>query len=182
MTKSGRRPAAAASRRSTRTQKLWKVDIQLAIGPPLRRASVRAFISPAALFVKVTARIRSEGTPWSSTRWAMRWVMTRVFPLPAPARMRTGPSVASTASRCCGLRPARKGGVRGKRLLDRDRLREVAGLVDVAPGPDRQVVGQELQGQDHQERRPELVFGGDLEDRVPGGVEERTQPGVGSRD
>ncbi len=40
----------------------------------------------------------------------MRWVMTRVFPLPAPARMSTGPSVASTASRCCGLRPERKGG------------------------------------------------------------------------
>ena len=29
--------------------------------------------------------------------------MTRVLPLPAPARMSTGPSTASTASRCCGL-------------------------------------------------------------------------------
>src|SRR5215475_7281224 len=29
--------------------------------------------------------------------------MTRVFPLPAPARMSTGPSVVSTASRCCGF-------------------------------------------------------------------------------
>src|SRR5580698_2215124 len=29
--------------------------------------------------------------------------MTRVLPLPAPARMSTGPSVVSTASRCCGL-------------------------------------------------------------------------------
>src|SRR5204862_4121286 len=63
----------------------------------------------AALFVKVTARMASEGTPFSRTRWAMRWVMTRVLPLPAPARMRTGPSVARTASRCCGFRPLRRG-------------------------------------------------------------------------
>ena len=38
----------------------------------------------------------------------MRWVITRVLPLPAPARISTGPSVASTASRCCALRPARR--------------------------------------------------------------------------
>jgi hypothetical protein len=36
-------------------------------------------------------------------------VITRVLPLPAPARMRTGPSVARTASRCWALRPASKG-------------------------------------------------------------------------
>src|SRR5271154_3812019 len=29
--------------------------------------------------------------------------MTRVFPDPAPARISTGPSTASTASRCCGF-------------------------------------------------------------------------------
>ncbi len=34
--------------------------------------------------------------------------MTRVLPLPAPARMSTGPSVVSTASRCCGLSWSRK--------------------------------------------------------------------------
>src|ERR1700683_471032 len=34
--------------------------------------------------------------------------MTRVFPLPAPARIRTGPSVVSTASRCCGFSCSRK--------------------------------------------------------------------------
>ena len=37
----------------------------------------------------------------------MRWVMTRVLPLPAPARISTGPSTASTASRWLGLSPAR---------------------------------------------------------------------------
>src|SRR3954465_13455599 len=34
----------------------------------------------------------------------MRYVMTRVLPDPAPARMRSGPSVCVTASRCSGFR------------------------------------------------------------------------------
>src|ERR1022692_4879187 len=34
--------------------------------------------------------------------------MTRVLPLPAPARISRGPSVQATASRCGGLRPLRK--------------------------------------------------------------------------
>src|ERR1022692_2902153 len=34
--------------------------------------------------------------------------MTRVLPLPAPARINTGPSVVSTASRCCGFSWSRK--------------------------------------------------------------------------
>src|SRR5579864_261206 len=38
----------------------------------------------------------------------MRYVITRVLPLPAPARIRTGPSVVSTASRCCGFSWSRK--------------------------------------------------------------------------
>src|SRR5579871_3423979 len=38
----------------------------------------------------------------------MRCVMTRVLPLPAPARTRIGPSVCSTAWRCRGFRPSRK--------------------------------------------------------------------------
>src|SRR5581483_11283198 len=33
----------------------------------------------------------------------MRYVITRVLPLPAPARISTGPSTVSTASRCCGF-------------------------------------------------------------------------------
>src|SRR6266566_3118953 len=38
----------------------------------------------------------------------MRRVMTRVLPLPAPARMRSGPSVCITASRWAGVRSASK--------------------------------------------------------------------------
>src|SRR5581483_11925154 len=34
--------------------------------------------------------------------------MTSVFPLPAPAKINTGPSVVSTASRCCGFSWSRK--------------------------------------------------------------------------
>src|SRR5439155_25967307 len=37
--------------------------------------------------------------------------MTRVFPLPAPARTRSGPSVRATASRWAGLSRARSGSV-----------------------------------------------------------------------
>src|SRR4051794_36390542 len=40
--------------------------------------------------------------------------MTRVFPLPAPASSSKGPSVWSTASRCCGFKPARKSMTSGR--------------------------------------------------------------------
>src|SRR4051794_6504064 len=36
----------------------------------------------------------------------MRWVMVRVLPVPAPARMQTGPSTAEAAVRCSSSRPA----------------------------------------------------------------------------
>src|SRR5215218_4219662 len=39
----------------------------------------------------------------------MRCVSARVFPLPAPATMSTGPSVCSTASDWMSLRPSSKG-------------------------------------------------------------------------
>src|SRR6185295_14008194 len=158
-----------------RTQRLWKVEIQLFTDWPGRSASVRAFISPAALLVNVTARTRSEGTPLSSTRCAMRCVMTRVLPLPAPARMSTAPSVASTASRCCGFSPASSADSPVScpgcvavllKLFDGDGLGQVAGLVDVPAGAHRRMVGEELQGEDHQQRRPDLVHRGHVHDLV----------------
>ncbi|MEZ4462140.1 MAG: hypothetical protein R3E66_20945 [bacterium] len=48
----------------------------------------RSRISAQALFVNVIAVAR-DGRPVDTT--AMRWVMTRVFPLPAPARMSRRP-------------------------------------------------------------------------------------------
>src|SRR4051812_26099823 len=62
----------------------------------------RSCISRAALLVKVTARTLPGLTPFS-IRCAIRKVMTRVLPVPAPARINTGPSVVWTAARCGGL-------------------------------------------------------------------------------
>ena len=70
------------------------------------RAS-RARISPAALSVKVTARIWSERTAPDETCQAIRRVIVVVFPEPAPARMQTGPRTASAARRCSSFRPSR---------------------------------------------------------------------------
>src|SRR5213592_956142 len=64
---------------------------------------MRVRISPAALFVNVTAKIRCGAIPCFVMRWAIRAVRTRVFPEPAPARTRSAPPGCSTASRCCGL-------------------------------------------------------------------------------
>ena len=50
----------------------------------------RSRISLADLFVNVTARMFSGGMP-SLIMWAMRAVIVRVLPVPAPARMSTGP-------------------------------------------------------------------------------------------
>src|SRR5215813_580045 len=38
----------------------------------------------------------------------MRWVITRVLPLPGPAKISTGPRVVVTASRCGSFNPASK--------------------------------------------------------------------------
>src|SRR5690606_22541570 len=64
-------------------------------------------ISPAALLVKVRARIDSGATPYSSIRFAIREVRTRVFPEPAPASTRRGPSKCSAATRCSGFSRSR---------------------------------------------------------------------------
>jgi hypothetical protein len=66
-------------------------------------ALTRSRISPAALFVKVRRRMDSGATP-SARRRATRQVSVRVFPDPAPAMTRTGPSPASTTAICWPLR------------------------------------------------------------------------------
>src|SRR4051794_1436730 len=43
----------------------------------------------------------------------MRWVSTRVLPEPAPARISSGPSPCTTASRWGGLRPASSSSILG---------------------------------------------------------------------
>src|SRR5438067_512404 len=71
-------------------------------------ASTRSLISWAALLVKVIARIWPGWAAPVATRCAMRWVSTRVLPLPAPARIRSGPPACRTASRWGSFRPSRK--------------------------------------------------------------------------
>src|SRR6188474_1297597 len=92
-----------------RTHAEWKVDTHIfsATGPT--RAPTRDFISSAALFVNVMARISNGLMPWAWIRWAIRWVRTRVLPDPAPAITSSGPSWCSTASRWSGFSPSRIG-------------------------------------------------------------------------
>src|SRR5579864_176503 len=68
--------------------------------------------------------------------------MTRVLPLPAPARMSSGPSVLSTASRCCGLSWSKKDKLLCLRFFRPLRRAPFAGtiLAQKFPGVDAQFV------------------------------------------
>ena len=61
-------PRCAASRRRMRTQAEWKVDTHIALARPPTSAATRSFISPAALLVKVIARIAPGCTLRSPSR------------------------------------------------------------------------------------------------------------------
>src|SRR3970040_576903 len=133
-------------------------------------------------------------------------MMTRVFPDPAPARMRRGPSVWRTASRWGGFSSARyasgctvikgqrkflsirvrlcAGGDEGARWerarfrsLHSDALGEIAGLIDIAPLADGDVVGEQLQRHHHEDR-------GEMRSRCRDGdavIDQRAKFGVASR-
>ena len=96
----GRSPRARMSWESAAE---WKVR---ASTPSTPSASSRRRISPAALSVKVTARISSERNAPEATCCAIRRVIVVVLPEPAPARMQTGPRTASAARRCSGFSPS----------------------------------------------------------------------------
>ncbi len=80
----------------------------LATRPPTR-PSTRSAISRDALFVNVIDRMAPGFTRSSRIRYATRCVNARVFPEPAPATMRTGPSVWRTASAWMSFRPSSRG-------------------------------------------------------------------------
>src|SRR5680860_719218 len=103
---SGRRPLPSCGRkwRSCAQAAAWKVAARIVPGTPSSRSRWRS--SPAALSVKVTASTSDGEATSASTWWAMRWVIVRVLPVPAPARMHTGPCSASAAWRWAGLSPA----------------------------------------------------------------------------
>ena len=75
-----------------KTKKFFVVLTQILSLPRPTSLSTRSRISPAALLVKVIARIFQGATP-CSIRYATRCVSTRVLPEPAPAKIRSGPSV-----------------------------------------------------------------------------------------
>src|SRR5436190_7550961 len=158
-------------------------------------AVTRARISSAALFVKVTASTSSGLACPSPMRYAARLVMTRVFPEPAPARIRSGPLMCRTASRCSGFSVLRNSigrpragadlRVRARRRADtqvgpyglfyRDRLREIPRLIDVAASTHGDVVREELKRYDHHDRRQQ--FGGmrDFDHEIALRVEHRLE-------
>ena len=100
-------PASAPWRVSMSEQSRWKVQMVRSSWSSGSIACSRARISPAALRVKVTARMFLAGTPRSSTMWAIRWVMTLVLPLPGPATISRGPEMALTAPSWSSFRPSR---------------------------------------------------------------------------
>ena len=59
-------------------------------GSPSARS--RSTISPAALSVNVTTSTWSGGTTSVAIAYAVRRLITRVLPVPAPARIATGPA------------------------------------------------------------------------------------------
>src|SRR5574341_288266 len=100
MMKDGLSPTSVARSRRMRTQVEWNVAMSGGRIPAGRtRSSTRRRISPAALLVKVTASTCRGWTPSTPRSHAIRWAMTRVLPLPAPASTSIGPRVAWTA--CC---------------------------------------------------------------------------------
>ncbi len=92
------------SRESCESAAEWNVR---ASTPSTPSAASRARSSPAALSVKVTARICDGSNAPLRTWHAMRCVIVVVLPVPAPARIATGPRSASAASRWASFRPAR---------------------------------------------------------------------------
>src|SRR5215208_6120370 len=88
-------------KRSCRKAAAWNV---LACTPGNPRAASRSRISVAALSVKVTTSTWPGCTAPVAIAYATRREITLVLPVPAPARMHSGPTVVSTASRCAGFR------------------------------------------------------------------------------
>ena len=78
----------------------WNVPIHISFAFSPIRLLILSFISLAALFVNVIAKMFQGLTCFSSIKYAILCVNTFVFPLPAPAITRQGPSVSSTASFC----------------------------------------------------------------------------------
>ena len=108
------RPSWRDGQKSRSWLSAWAWNVR-AVTPGSPSDRSRSTISPAALSVNVTTSTWSGGTTSVAIAYAVRRLITRVLPVPAPARIATGPLVASTASRCSGSRSSsrRSGSSRG---------------------------------------------------------------------
>src|SRR5438105_4600626 len=104
-------------------------------------------------------------------RYAMRLVMTRVLPDPAPARIRSGPSVWRTARRCSGFSASRKCTL----SFYRHRLGQIARLIDITSAAHGDVVGKQLQRDDEQNRNEEFRRRRNRENDIAARLENRRQ-------
>ena len=93
---SGSPVCAVHSLESCESAAEWNVR---ASTPSTPSAASRVRSSPAALSVNVTARICDGSNAPPRTWHAIRCVIVVVLPVPAPARIATGPRSASAASR-----------------------------------------------------------------------------------
>src|SRR5947209_1713855 len=89
-----------------RAHAAWNVITHIARTRRPTSSPARSRISPAALLVNVIARISFGFAASVATRYAIRWVSTRVLPDPAPARIKSGPPGYVTASRWGSLSPS----------------------------------------------------------------------------
>ena len=123
MTKSRDRPMAGASRRSNLAHSEWKVDTHMRLQSVPSSASTRPRISSAALLVNVTASTSFGCASPLPTRWAMRLVMTRVLPEPAPAKIEQRPANVKNSLTLLGIERLqelhRTGSVWGQRVATR---------------------------------------------------------------
>ena len=85
----------------------WNVPTVGPIAPraPIPNPASRLRISPAASRVNVMAKMFSGNALPVATRYAMRWVSTRVLPEPAPACTTVAEGGQITASRCWASSP-----------------------------------------------------------------------------
>ena len=106
MSKSGVRPPNTCGQKkvSCLSAAAWMVRAATA-GTPSERRRVR--ISPAARAVNVSAKTLCGSIVPIAAAYAMRCVIARVLPVPAPAMTQTGPRVASATARCSLSRASR---------------------------------------------------------------------------
>src|SRR5210317_1556860 len=102
-------PKRSCSARRIRTHAEWKVEIHIPVAASPINPLMRSRISPAALLVKVMARIWLGHASRVCSKPAIRLVKTLVFPEPAPATIKRAGPRYSTASACRGFNPSTKG-------------------------------------------------------------------------